>query len=120
MRVLILLGWIPSLLALAACDVTFLSISTDGRIDISVATNGTAFDIDGYSVSLDGNEVRVVDANGAVTLGEITQGSHVVQLSGLAENCAVVGDNPRAVVVPSGNTLSLSFLVMCRPRSSIS
>ena len=110
------LGWILPLLALAACEVTFLSVSTDGRLEISVVTNGTALDIDGYGVTLDGAEVRAVQANGSVTLGEISQGSHVLELSGLAENCAVQGENPRTIVVPNGKTLSASFVVVCRPR----
>ncbi len=119
MRFLRLFGWPFPLLALAACEVTFLSISTDGRIEISVVTNGTALDIDGYSVTLDGAEVQVVNANGVITLAEISQGSHVVQLSGLAENCAVEGENPRTIVVPSGKTFSVSFVVVCRPRRTI-
>jgi hypothetical protein len=120
MRFLPLLGWFFALLALAACEVTFLSISTDGRIEISVVTNGTALDIDGYSVTLDSAQVQAVEANGAITLAQISQGTHVVQLSGLAENCAVEGENPRTIVVPRGETFSVSFLVMCRPRRAIS
>src|SRR5438093_13561408 len=120
MRFLPRFGWLFPFLALAACDVTFLSISTDGRIQISVVTNGTALDIDGYSVTLDGAQVQAVDANGPSTLAEVSQGTHVVQLSGLAENCAVDGENPRTIVVPSGETFSVSFGVVCRPRRTIS
>jgi hypothetical protein len=120
MRVLRLFGWILPPLVLAACDVTFLSISTDGFIEISVRTNGTALDTDGYRVRVDGVQTQAVAANGGITLSDISQGSHSVELTELAGNCVVEGENPRTVVVPSGKTLSLSFVVMCRPRGSIS
>jgi hypothetical protein len=120
MRFLPLFGWLFPLLTLTACEVTFLSVSTDGRIEVSVVTGGTTLDLDGYSVTVDGIQTQAVDANGAITLAEISQGTHLVQLSGLAENCAVEGENPRTIVVPSGGTLSVSFVVMCRPRRTIS
>jgi hypothetical protein len=116
MRFLRLVGPLFPLLTLTACEVTFLSISTDGRIEISVVTNGSTLDLDGYSVAVDGILTQAVDANGAITVAEISQGTHMVQLSGLAENCAVEGENPRTIVVPSGETSSISFVVVCRPR----
>jgi hypothetical protein len=120
MRFLPLFGWLFPLLALTACDVTFLSISTDGRIEVSVVTSGSTLDLNGYSVTVDGIQMQAVDANGAITLGEISQGTHVVQLSGIAENCVVEGENPRTIVVPSGKTFSISLVVVCRPRRTIS
>lgn len=120
MRFPLRIFWLSPLLGLAACEVTFLSISSDGRIQISVVTSGSALDIDGYSVTVDGAQTQAVDANGASTLAEISQGTHVVQLSGLAENCAVEGENPRTIVVPNGETFSVSFVVVCRPRRTIS
>jgi hypothetical protein len=120
MRFLSLFGRLVPLLALAACEVTFLSVSTDGRLEITVVTNGNSLDLDGYSVMVDGAQAQTVDANGAITIGDISQGTHVVQLSGLAENCVVQGENPRTIVVPNGGNFSVSFAVMCRPRRTIS
>jgi hypothetical protein len=120
MRFLRRFGWISPILVLAACDVTFLSISTDGRLQITVVTNGSSLDTGGYRVRIDGAQAQPVAANGAITLAAISQGPHVVELSGLAENCAVEGENPRTVVVPNGETFSVSFVVMCRPSRSIS
>ncbi|HEY7637393.1 MAG TPA: hypothetical protein VH763_17715 [Gemmatimonadales bacterium] len=108
------------LLALTACEVTFLSISTDGRLRITVETNGDALDFHGYSVAVDGGQVHALDMNGAVTLTDLSQGSHTVQLSGFADNCAVQGENPRTIVVPSAGTLSLAFVVGCRPKRTLS
>jgi len=120
MRVLPRFGWLFPLLALAACDVTFLSISTDGFIEISVRTNGTALDTDGYRVRIDGIRAQAVAANGAITLSDISHGAHSVELTELAENCAVEGENPRTIVVPNGRTFSVSFVVECRPKRSVS
>ena len=108
--------WLLSLLTLTACEVTFLSISTDGRLEITVVTNGSTIDLDGYSVTIDGTQARPVDANATITLTQITEGTHVVQLSEVDEKCSVQGDNPRTVVVPSGKTFTVSFLVACQPR----
>ena len=105
-----------SLLTLTACEVTFLSISTDGRLEITVVTNGNTIDLDGYSVTIDGSQATSVDANGTITLAQITEGSHMVQLSEVDQNCSVQGDNPRTVVMPSGKTLTMSFVVACQPR----
>jgi hypothetical protein len=116
MRFLGLTVWLLFLPALSACEVTFLSISTDGRLEITVVTNGSTVDLDGYSVTIDGTQARPVDANGTITLSQITEGTHVVQLSEVDENCSVQGDNPRTVVVPSGKTFTVSFVVACQPR----
>jgi hypothetical protein len=120
MRVLRPFGWLFPILALVACEVTFLSISTDGFIEISVRTNGTGVDTDGYRARIDGVQAQAVAANGAITLTDISQGSHTVELTDLAENCAVQGENPRTVVVPNAGTFSLSFVVACRPPRALS
>jgi hypothetical protein len=120
MRFLHPFGWFASLLALAACETTFLSISTDGFIEISIRTDGTAPDRDGYRVRIDGVQAQVVAVNGSVTLSEISQGSHTVELTELAENCAVQGENPRTIVVSNAGTSSLSFVVSCRPTRALS
>ena len=120
MRVLRPFGWFAPMLALAACETTFLSISTDGFIEISVRTDGTALDTDGYRVRIDGVQAQAVAVNGAVTLSDISRGSHTVELTELAENCAVQGENPRTIVVPGAGTFSLSFVVSCRPTRALS
>jgi hypothetical protein len=70
-------------------------------------------DIDGFSVSVDGGVQQFVAPGARVTLADLAPGSHSVLLSGLAENCRVVGTNPRAVVVGSDGNATVAFEVSC-------
>lgn len=58
----------------------------DGRITVAVSTDGGAFDLDGFSLLLDGDSVGVVDVNAQVTV-VADKGAHWVALGGLAPNC---------------------------------
>jgi hypothetical protein len=40
-------------------------------------------------------------------------GTHDVQLSGVAQNCTLSGQNPRSVTVIAGNTVDVAFAVAC-------
>lgn len=97
----------------AGCDETFISVSSDGRIEVSVSTNGVDTDSDGFSVTVDGGTARFVAPGGSVVLDSLSEGSHSVLLTGLAENCQVEGSNPRAVVVGSDGQADVSFDVRC-------
>jgi hypothetical protein len=97
----------------AGCGETFISVSSDGRIEVSVSTNGSDPDSDGFSVTVDGGTARFVAPGGSVVLDSLSEGSHSVLLSGLAENCRVEGTNPRAVVVGQDGQAHVSFDVRC-------
>ena len=101
------------LVPLAGCDETLISVSTDGRIEVAVNTSGLDSDTDGFSVSVDGSTLQFVEAGGTVTVNNLSEGSHSVQLSGLSDNCRVEGPNPRSVVVASDGVAQVSFLVRC-------
>ena len=97
----------------AGCDVTFISVSSDGRIEVVVSTNGSDLDSDGFSVTVDGGTARFVAPGGSVVLDSLSEGSHSVLLSGLVENCRVEGTNPRVVVVGPDGQAHVSFDVSC-------
>jgi hypothetical protein len=101
------------LVPLAGCNETFISISTDGRIDVAVSTSGVDTDTDGFSVSVDGGLEQFVEPDGRVTLDSLSEGSHRVRLSGLSDNCRVEGANPRSVVVKSDGVAEVAFQVRC-------
>lgn len=98
---------------LAGCDETLISVSTDGRIDVAVNTSGLDTDSDGFTVSVDGATLQFVEAGGTLTVNDLSEGSHSVELSGLAENCRVEGPNPLSVVVTSDDVAQVSFEVRC-------
>jgi hypothetical protein len=62
---------------------------------------------------MDGGAGQPIAANGTITLANVSAVEHVVQLIGLASNCAVTGDNPLGAAVPAGGTATISFAVSC-------
>jgi hypothetical protein len=98
---------------IAGCNDTFISVSTDGQIQVAVNTSGLDTDTDGFSVSVDGGTEQFVETGGTVTLSNLSPGSHSVRLSGLSDNCRVEGANPRSVVVASDGIAQVAFQVRC-------
>jgi hypothetical protein len=97
----------------AGCDVTFISVSSDGRIEVAVSTDGSDPDNSGFSVTVDGGTTRLVAPGGSVVLEGLSEGSHSVLLGGLAEDCRVEGANPRTVAVGPDGQAHVSFDVSC-------
>jgi len=116
-----LLGWLrrASLVTLAfiivSCgdDENVVNPPTTGSIQVTAATSGDEPDADGYTVSVDGGTGEAIGVNGSVTLSSQAPGDHSVELSGVAANCTVAGDNPRTVAVTAGNTTTTTFDVTC-------
>jgi probable HAF family extracellular repeat protein len=86
---------------------------TNGSIEITTATTGSDPDPDGYAVAIDGGTEIMVPITGTLRSDNLESGSHSVRLAGLAEHCAVQGENPRLVTVEAGATAQVSFTVVC-------
>jgi dipeptidyl aminopeptidase/acylaminoacyl peptidase len=91
--------------------------STDfapGTGAILVTTNTlNNLDPDGLIVAVDGAEVATLDPSGFVTIPSVARGDRELSLSGIAPNCVLEGQNPRAVSVSEASTASLSYAVTC-------
>ena len=83
-----------------------------GDLEVATSTTGTDIDPDGYVVVVDSTP-RPIGVSGAVTFENIPTGSHVVELTQVAENCSVAGQNPRAVAVSADNIAATTFEVTC-------
>ena len=90
---------------------------TTGTLRIVTVTTGAALDADGYLFSVDGAAGRPIGTNASVTLANIPQGQHTVQLQGLAPNCSVTGNNPLGAAVGAGETVRVAFAVTCTSTS---
>ena len=102
------------LLALAAgCGGDNLAVPVTGSLEITTTTDGPDPDADGYMVQVDAEPAQIIGATATVQRPEIGTGLHTVELSGLAANCTVAGDNPRAVNVTAGATATVAFQVTC-------
>jgi Tol biopolymer transport system component len=89
-----------------------------GNLVISTGTRGLNPDPDGYSVSVDGGAGQSIGANANLTLTALPVGSHTVELSGIAPNCSVVGENPQQATVINGGATAVAFQVDCLPTTS--
>lgn len=87
---------------------------TTGTVEASAVTTGDEPDPDGYTVTLVGSgESQSLGANGTATFSDVEEGDVDLELSGVADNCAVDGSNPRTVSVVAGENTETSFTVRC-------
>jgi len=84
-----------------------------GSIDVTVVTTGQGLDADGYLVLLDGGSGTELTVNGSLSFLDLPVGSHTVELSEVADNCAVLSSNPQTVTVPLSDAAQASFDVEC-------
>lgn len=84
-----------------------------GNLTVSVSTTGPDPDPNGYLVTLDGERTSRVDANGDTEFSNLAVGSHVVEMSDLADQCSAGGENPRAVTIRTGETTRTTFNLTC-------
>ncbi len=80
---------------------------------MTTVTTGGGTDPDGYSLLLDGIDRGPIAVNASNNLAGLPAGSHTIGLTGLAANCQVSGENPRAVTVPAGGTVTVAFAIAC-------
>jgi hypothetical protein len=93
----------------AATDAT-----SDGRIRINVTTSGADPQAEEYLLTLDSSRPLAVTPNGSTIYDAVPEGTHVVHLFALADNCAVSGSSsPRSVSVRGGGIVEISFNVVC-------
>jgi probable HAF family extracellular repeat protein len=86
-----------------------------GTLEITSTTTGPQTDVDGYSVQLDAEPARSIGVASTLRSTEVRPGPHTVLLGGVAVNCTIEGDNPRAVNVTAGQTATITFAVSCSP-----
>jgi hypothetical protein len=96
-----------------------------GVFRVVVSTTGaiTDLDPDGYVVSMNDGHLRSIGVEAVVRITYVQRGTHVLRLAGLTENCAVVGDNPRSVMMPADRpfnaNLRIDFIVHCVPSGEL-
>jgi hypothetical protein len=100
-----------ALLLFGGCQSAVI-IDSDGSIAIAISTLGPVPDPDGYSLTVDGDQAYVLPVEGSLVL-QLEQGSHSVQLGGIAANCVVEGANPRSIMVGPSGMAEVSFSVVC-------
>src|SRR5207237_3969134 len=69
-------------------------------------------DPDGYTGTVHVGQSRSLGVNTSTTYNGLTAASHTVELTGVAGNCTVSGQNPRTVSVPTSGTTT-TFTITC-------
>ncbi len=108
----------PRTVAVVAGDVVevvfeLTCIATLGGVLISTSTTGSGTDDDGYTVRVDDGPEQSIGQNGTLVVAGLAPGTRAVTLGGVASNCAVDGENPRAVEVPAGDPVPVEFRISC-------
>ncbi len=86
-----------------------------GALKVTVATDGSDIDPDGYVLVVDGTAGATVAVNGSRTVTNLAAGSHSVDLGGVTGNCSVGGVHPVSVPVVANQTAQASLSVTCQP-----
>jgi plastocyanin len=100
-------------LAAAGCDGSPTGESGIGSLRVSVSTTGEDLDLDGYVVRVDGVDSQTVSVAGTQVFSNLAAGEHLVELSGVAENCLASPGNSRSVTVVGGETAEVVFALDC-------
>jgi Tol biopolymer transport system component len=85
---------------------------TMGSITVTLTTTGENAPT-GYTVVLDETNSRSIDANGTMTFGSVSAGSHSVELTDVPANCTVTSANPAPVTASSGGATPVAMNVVC-------
>lgn len=84
-----------------------------GSIDVSASTAGVDLAPAAYTVRVDTGIAQTLGVNGIVTLSNVREGAHAITLSGIGDDCRVIGANPRYVDVSFRGLASIRFDVKC-------
>jgi hypothetical protein len=98
---------------IAGCGGDSTSPATNGTVEIRTSTTGVEMDPDGYAVKLDAGDPLAIGPTATLQSTDLTPGNHTVQLTGLAANCVLSGENPRTASVTAGETMTVSFEITC-------
>ena len=102
---------VTTVLTFACSEHSTAPVSTE--IHVVLVMLGPASDPDGATVSLDGATAQPIFAGEHKAFAEVSKGSHIVRLGGLADGCTVSGENPRIVTVEQGQVAEVRFDVAC-------
>jgi hypothetical protein len=99
--------------ALLGCGDT-TETSSPGRILVTVSTRGAEPQSDEYLVTLNGSHPLPITPNGSAVFEQVPEGTYVVHLFSLADNCVVSGSaGHRSVEVEDGEVVAITFSVLC-------
>lgn len=95
-------------------DTATIKVDLPGSVAVTVSTTGVALDANGYDVSVF-NVGRHIAPSATEVFTGILPGARFVTLMDVAVNCSVSGGTAQTVNVTGGDTVGVSFAVVCGP-----
>ncbi len=86
-----------------------------GSLRLTIVTDGVDLDPDGYLVTLDNSRGIPVPTNGLELVESVAATNHILEISGIAENCAVRTGNPLEIWIEKDEVLDVQFVIECTP-----
>lgn len=96
-----------------ATGPTFMVVTT-GTLEAIVTTAGSDVDNNGYTLTVDGTDSRAAEIEDTLYFENLEEGNHSAELSDVANNCTVTGENPRTVTIVAAETASTTFSISCQ------
>jgi hypothetical protein len=87
--------------------------SGGGSLEVTLSMAGVVPDPNGFAVSVDGGDARLLLPGGPLVFADLEPGSHVVWVSDVADHCVVEGGNPRIASVSRGETTTADIQATC-------
>ena len=84
-----------------------------GSLQVEILTNGEYPDVDGYSLSVSGEQSRQVGTGETVNISDLSVGTYSVSISGIAAPCELLGLSSREIEITERNTVAVRFEVDC-------
>ncbi|HUP53366.1 MAG TPA: hypothetical protein VM198_12870 [Longimicrobiales bacterium] len=101
----------PDGVAFHTFDVTCVEVV--GSVEVTTSTAGAQPDPDGYTLEVQGETPVPIGISQTLTVTDVAVGDRTVELTGIASNCTVSGENPRTVTVTDGGTVATTFAINC-------
>jgi hypothetical protein len=102
-----------SLGMLSGCSNDEIAGVQTGEIEVVLGMEGADVDSDGGLLLLDGENQGQLSVNVRRILESLEEGIYVIEVTGIAQNCTVAGENPRNVRVRAGQTTHEAFNYTC-------
>jgi len=106
---------IPDSLVAVVLEIACAAIGPGGTLVATVATGGADIDGDGYAVLVDTLPARPIGIADSIVFPGLSVDSHVVRLIGVADQCTIGGENPRAIPLEPPDTARIEWQITCLP-----
>ena len=102
-----------SVLFTAACSDDGTTGPQMGTLEVNLTMTGVDVDANGGTFLLDGELVGPLFVNVKLSVDDIENGVYVIQVTGIATNCSILGANPRNVRIRASETSVEDFEYLC-------